>query len=120
MNNKLSFHTYNALLILGLILVFHTPHTQASIDYYNGKTSLILTSHLVLPSESPVSVDLLNKDAIQASIEYTCKATCFSKSLIKPSTPTPVINFKIKSGYCLFKKSFTTTDLFLSHRAIRL
>lgn len=120
MKNRISFHLYNAILMLGLILVFHTPHIKTSVDYFNGEALLITSSHFVFPTESPVSLDMAYKDAICTVVELTHKVPWITKHL--SSTPLTSLNptLDVKPKHIFFEKPLTRFYLYLTNHILRL
>jgi len=93
MKDKLLFHIYNAFLIFGLVLVFHTPHSQASVDYFNGKTSIVIATHVVFPAESSEIETIVNNEAINSISDYTHKTQYLPKYLNKKFTNISIPDF---------------------------
>jgi hypothetical protein len=110
MKNKLLFHIYNAILIFGLVLVFHTPHTQASVDYFNGKTSIVIASHVVFPAEPSVNGTIVNNEAIYTISDYTFKTQYLSKYLNKKFTNIPIPDYAFMLNHKLFKNTLNTDN----------
>ena len=120
MKNKMSFHIYNAILILGLVMILHTPHIKASIDYYNGEATISSSFHLVFPTESPKYIDLANKEAIFTNLDFTYKIGFVSKCIGHTYTSSLHSNSWFHLFYTLSEKPLTNNDLYLTHHILRL
>ena len=116
----MSFHIYNAILIFGLVLILHTPHIKASVDYYNGAAIISTSFHQVIPTEFPNLIDLTNKDAICSNLDFSYKTTFASKFFHHANSASPSINSEVYLYHTYSKKTLTIHDLYLKHNVLRL
>jgi len=116
----MSFHIYNAILVLGLVLILHTPHIKASVDYYNGAATISSSFHLVFPMESPNYIDLSNKEAICTNLDFTYKMPIVSKCIGHTYTSSLHSNLCFHLLCTISGKPLTNTDLYLTHHILRL
>ncbi len=115
MKNKNNYVINNAILIIGIIVIFHTYQKFTPLEFYIGKTILKLNKPNIHPLSSNILSEIAFKDALISNYQFNKKKYTYFKTAPKISTTV----FKT----CLIttkKKLFNSNHTFQSNLIIEL